>query len=105
MSILKRFYIPYNKSDRVRYTVLHQIMNKQTVSFRLESAKVAALDALAATMDRDRTYLLDEAVQAYLETQRWQLQEIEAGIAEADAGQVIDHARVKAMAAKWRSKR
>jgi predicted transcriptional regulator len=80
-------------------------MDKQTVSFRLESDKVAALDALAATRDRDRTYLLGEAVQAYLETQRWHLEEIEAGLVEAEADQVIDHHKVKAMAAKWRRKK
>jgi predicted transcriptional regulator len=77
-------------------------MDKQTVSFRLESQKVAALDSLAAAMDRDRTYLLGEAVKTYLETQQWHLDEIEAGIAEADAGHVIDHRKVKAMAAKSR---
>jgi predicted transcriptional regulator len=76
-------------------------MEKQTISFRLETDKVAALDALAGSMDRDRTYLLSEAIQAYLETQQWQLQEIEAGIAEADAGDVVEHSKVKAMAAKW----
>ncbi len=80
-------------------------MEKQTVTFRLESDKVAALDALAGTMERDRTYLLTEAVEAYLETQKWHLEEIEAGLAEADAGDVIDHAKVKAMAAKWRRRK
>ena len=79
------------------------MMNKQTVSFRLDEHRVAALDKLADAMDRDRTYLLNEAVEAYLETQRWHLEQIQAGIAEADAGAVISHANVKAMAAKWRS--
>ena len=78
-------------------------MEKQTVTFRLDSDKVAALDALAGSMDRDRTYLLSEAIQAYLETQKWHLEQIQAGIAEAHAGQVVDHLKVKAMAAKWRS--
>ncbi len=77
-------------------------MDKQTISFRLDSDKVAALDALACSMDRDRTYLLGLAVEAYLEVQRWHLEQIEAGIAEADAGEVIEHSKVKAMAAKWR---
>jgi predicted transcriptional regulator len=80
----------------------YSVMDKQTISFRLESNKVSALDALAATIDRDRTYVLSEAVKAYLEIQQWQMKEIEAGIAEADAGQVINHKKVKAMAAKWR---
>ena len=77
-------------------------MEKQTVSFRLESEKVAALDALADSLDRDRTYLLGEAVQAYLETQRWQLEQIQAGITEADADLVTDHDKVKTMASRWR---
>lgn len=77
-------------------------MEKQTVSFRLASDKVSALDALADSLDRDRTYLLAEAVQAYLDTQRWHLEQIAAGIAEADAGQVVEHHKVKVMAARWR---
>ena len=80
-------------------------MEKQTVSFRIESDKLSALDALADSLDRDRTYLLAEAVQAYLETQQWQLEEIRAGIAEADSGKVIDHRKVKAMAARWRRRK
>ena len=80
-------------------------MEKQTVSFRLDSDKLAALDALADSMDRDRPYLLSEAVQAYLETQQWHLAQIEAGVAEADAGQVMGHRNVKAMASKWRRRK
>ena len=77
-------------------------MDKQTISFRLESEKVSALDALADSLDRDRTYLLNEAVQAYLELQQWQLDEIRAGLADADAGRVVDHQKVRALAARWR---
>jgi predicted transcriptional regulator len=77
-------------------------MEKQTISFRLEVDKVSALDTLAKSLDRDRSYLLGEAVQAYLDTQQWQLEQIRAGIAEADAGRVVDHRRVRAMASRWR---
>jgi predicted transcriptional regulator len=80
-------------------------MEKQTVSFRLESDKVSALDALADSLDRDRTYLLGEAVQAYLDTQQWHLEQIRAGIADADAGRVIDHRKVQAMATRWRRRK
>jgi predicted transcriptional regulator len=80
-------------------------MEKQTVSFRLASDKVSALDELANSLDRDRTYLLAEAVQAYLDTQQWQLEQIRAGIAEADAGKVIDHRRVKSIASGWRPRK
>ena len=45
-----------------------------------------ALDAIATAMDRDRSYLLNEAVQLYLELHQWQIAEIQQGIQEADAG-------------------
>jgi RHH-type transcriptional regulator, rel operon repressor / antitoxin RelB len=59
---------------------------KVSVSFRTEKSKVKQLDALAKQQRRDRTQLIDEAIENYLEIQRWHLQEIEAGIREADAG-------------------
>jgi predicted transcriptional regulator len=115
MSILKRFCRPCDfEKEKIELCfhcmtlychVLLGNMDKQTVSFRLEADKVAALDALAGLLDRDRTYLLGEAVQAYLETQQWHLREIEKGIADADAGRVVDHATVKAMASKWRRRK
>lgn len=80
-------------------------MDKQTVSFRLPPDKVAALDALADARARDRTYLLSEAVDAYLDTQHWHLEQIQAGIAEADAGALVSQEKVKAMAAKWRHRK
>jgi predicted transcriptional regulator len=80
-------------------------MEKQTISFRLASDQVSALDELADSLDRDRTYLLAEAVEAYLDTQQWHLEQIRAGIADAEAGRVIDHAKVKAMASRWRRRK
>jgi predicted transcriptional regulator len=77
-------------------------MQRQTVSFRLGSDKIAVLDELADAMERDRTYLLGEAVDAYLELQRWQIEQIRAGIAEADEGKVVPHQKVKSMASRWR---
>jgi len=77
-------------------------MEKQTISFRLDEDKVEALDTLAEALDRDRTYLLNEAVAAYLDLQRWHIEQIEKGIRQADAGKLVDHDRVKKMVAGWR---
>ncbi len=77
-------------------------MEKQTISFRLDSEKVEALDVLAKALDRDRTYLLNEAVAAYLDVQQWQLQHIKASMKQADAGRFMDHREVKKLASSWR---
>jgi len=79
-----------------------QAANKKTVSFRLEPEKVAALDKLAKAQTRDRTFLLNEAVDAYLDVQRWQIEHIQEGLRQADAGMGVDHEEVRA---KWRRHR
>ncbi len=84
------------------YGVIFHIMDKQTVSFRMDGDKVEALDTLAEALDRDRTYLLNEAVAAYLDVQRWHIEQIERGIRQADAGKLVDHSKVKKMVAGWR---
>lgn len=77
-------------------------MDKQTISFRIEPGKLEALDSLADALDRDRTYLLNEAVTAYLEVQQWQIEQIEKSLKQADAGELIPHRKVKEMSARWR---
>jgi len=79
-------------------------MDKQTISFRIDEDKVEALDTLAEALDRDRTYLLNEAVAAYLEVQRWHIEQIERGIQQADAGKLVEHDKVKKMVGGWRRK-
>jgi predicted transcriptional regulator len=77
-------------------------MEKHTVSFRIDADKVSALDTLAEALDRDRSHLLNEAVAAYLETQRWQVEQIQESLKQADAGKLVPHSKVKQMAHKWR---
>ena len=77
-------------------------MDKQTISFRIDEDKVDALDTLAAALDRDRSYLLNQAVEAYLDVQQWQLAQIREGLKQADAGSLVDHGKVRKLAATWR---
>ena len=72
----------------------------KTVSFRTDSKKVAALDSLASLQDRDRSYLLNQAVDNYLDLQQYQIALIEKGIEQADAGELVDHAEVEKMVAR-----
>jgi predicted transcriptional regulator len=77
----------------------------KTVSFRTNPKKVQALDELASMQDRDRTYLLNEAIDHYLDLHRYHVGLIQEGIRQADRGQIIDHSEVEKMVAKLRRKR
>jgi predicted transcriptional regulator len=86
------------------YSVLWRIMHK-TVSFRTDAKKVKALDALASEQDRDRSYLLNQAIDNYLDLQQYHVELIEKGIRQADAGELVDHRDVEKIVAKLRRKK
>ncbi len=77
-------------------------MDKTTVTFRIDSDLKDALDAIAEGMDRDRSYVLNEAVSAYLDTHRWQIDHIKEGLRQADAGEFATEAEVAAAFRRWR---
>lgn len=71
-------------------------MAKENISIRMEQEKIVALEALAAKMDRDRSYLINEAVDAYIALRQWQIEETERAIAEADVGEFATAKEVRA---------
>jgi len=71
-------------------------MEKQTLTFRANRTKVKALDRLAQALDRDRSYLLNEAVDQYLSVHEYHLRQIREGLAQARAGKLIGYDQVKA---------
>lgn len=70
---------------------------KDTLTFRLDNHTRQELDQLAHYMDRDRSYLLTEAVGNYLHQNRWMMEHIKEGLKEADAGAFATDKEVKAM--------
>ena len=68
---------------------------KDTLTFRIEPDTRVALDALAAALDRDRSFIINEAVDAYLDTQRWQIAHIKQGMKEADEGKFVSDRQMK----------
>ena len=75
-------------------------MSKENITFRLDSEKREALDQIAAGVDRDRSYLINEAITLYLEMHQWQIEEIHQGIAEADAEDFATEEAVRAVFAR-----
>jgi predicted transcriptional regulator len=61
-------------------------MPKVNVTCRLETEEVAVLDRLAELMDRDRSYLIKQAVSEFIAHRQWQISEVEAAVRDADAG-------------------
>ncbi|MDQ2949545.1 MAG: ribbon-helix-helix protein, CopG family [Acidobacteriota bacterium] len=66
------------------------------LSFRTEELTRDELDQLAKTLDRNRNWVINEAIAGYLELYRWQIEEIDQGLAELDAGQSLSLTEVRA---------
>jgi predicted transcriptional regulator len=70
-------------------------MKRERISFRLESGKREALDAVASALDRDRSYIINQAIEAYLATHRRQSGHIREGLRQADAGEFATKTEMK----------
>ncbi len=66
--------------------MLMKPMPKTDITFRIDEEERQAIDHVAKALDRDRSYVLNQAVRAYLEVQEWQRRHIEEAVREADAG-------------------
>ena len=65
---------------------------------RISPEKQRQLDALAQVLDRSRNWVVSEAIDQYLDTQAWQIDQIQHGIEEADRSELVPHEEVSAEA-------
>jgi RHH-type transcriptional regulator, rel operon repressor / antitoxin RelB len=73
----------------------------QTLSIRIDSETKKRLDALSKRAKRSKSFLAAEAIAAYVESEEWQLGEIQAGAAGLDAGQGVSHEKVSRWLKSW----
>jgi predicted transcriptional regulator len=67
---------------------------EKTISFRIPAEKVEALDSLAASQDRSRSYLINEAITNYLDMHAYQDELVRKGLEEMRKGRVRSHEEV-----------
>ena len=72
-----------------------------TLAFRVPGEKAAALEKLAESTERDKSWLLERALDEYLVSQAWQIAAVEEGIADAEAGRMVPHEKVRAWLLSW----
>jgi RHH-type rel operon transcriptional repressor/antitoxin RelB len=73
----------------------------ETLSIRIDSDTKKRLDALSKRSRRSKSFLAAEAIAAYVESEEWQVREIQAGISELDSGQEVSHEKVSKWLKSW----
>ena len=66
-------------------------MATHTASIRLDEEKIARLDRLAAAIDRSRSWVINQAIEQYLEYEEWFAEAVREGAASADHGGLVPH--------------
>jgi len=73
----------------------------ETLSIRIDANTKKRLDALSKRSKRSKSFLAAEAIAAYVDSEDWQLGELQAGIADLDSGQEVSHDKVSKWLASW----
>ena len=73
----------------------------KSVTIDFDEPVLEALDRAAEQRGRTRADMIAEAVRDYLETRRWQIEKIEAGIAAAGRGDFASEDEIERIVGKY----
>jgi len=76
-------------------------METVSVSGRIDKSISEKLNLLAKATARSRSFLISEAIKAYVNEQAWQIEAIKEGIKQADQGKFASKAKVRETFAKY----
>ena len=72
------------------------------LELRVPTATADRLVRLAKSFNRTQSDVAVEAIEEFLSRQEWQTKAVEHAIAQADAGELVDHADVKSrFSTRW----
>ncbi len=75
---------------------------EKTTTVRMDGRTLKRVDGLARAMSRSRAWVINQAVERYLDYEEWFAAEVKQALMEADAGQLVEHETV---VNRWERKR
>ena len=91
---------PCNSPPRCTSSSRDPLMSN-TMNIQLDNEVNDRLDALADVTGRSKSLLVAEAIRTFVESNDWQIGEIQAALKEADAGDFVSEKDVAVLARKW----
>lgn len=73
----------------------------KTTTIRMHDTMLDRVDSLAKSVNRSRTWVINQAVERFLSYEEWFVREVKAGVREATEGEVASHEEVAERFAKW----
>ena len=75
---------------------------EKITTVRMEGRTLKRIDGLAHAMSRSRAWVINHAVERYLDYEEWFVAEVKRALKEAERGQVVEHDTVRK---RWERKR
>lgn len=73
-------------SPRSRRTAYYNLVVETPISFRTDEAKRDEIDKVAQSLDRDRSWIINQALDQFLEQHRWHADQINKGLRDIEEG-------------------
>ena len=85
----------------MNYMLKEASMGSENVTARLDTETKEKLDLLAKSTARSKSFLISEAVRAYVKEQAWQIDAIKHGVEQANAGNFASNDEIRSTFGKW----
>ena len=73
-----------------------------TISFKTKDSTKEKLDFLASQQNRDRSFIINQALDYYISLYEWQMAHIQKGVKQAENNEFADAREVQAAFDKWK---
>ncbi len=73
----------------------------KATTIRMDDTILDRVDSLAKSVNRSRTWVINQAVERFLSYEEWFVREVESGIREVEAGNLASRDEVGERFAKW----
>ena len=75
---------------------------EKTTTIRMDPRTLKRVDGIARAMSRSRAWVINEAIERYLDYEEWFVGAVKRGLKEAETGELVEH---QAVVRRWVNKR
>ena len=73
----------------------------KTTTVRMDDQLLQRVDGIAKSLHRPRAWIIAQALERFVTYEEWYIQEVQAGLAEVDRGEIASEAEVTNAFKKW----
>ncbi len=73
----------------------------KVTAVRINDGTLGRIDGIANTLSRSRSWVINQAIDRFLEYEEWFVQEVKSGLEEVERGEVATHDELVERFRKW----